>query len=274
MPPVTSNIHPTAIIHEDAKIGKNVTIGPYTIIGKKTTIGDNTYIGPHCVIENTIMGENNEFIASAFVGVKPQDLSYNGMESMVVMGNGNQIRECVTIHRSTSMEVPTKIGNNCLFMANSHVAHDCQIANRVILVNSCGVAGHVIIEDNAILSGLSAVHQFVRIGKLSMLSGLSGLPLDMPPFCRATGTRAKLAGLNTVGLRRAGLTREAITALKKAYMKLFVSNEHTMAETIEILKKDNPTPEVMHLITFCENTKRGLIAARKKKGAQEDDSDE
>ncbi|MDR1684043.1 MAG: acyl-ACP--UDP-N-acetylglucosamine O-acyltransferase [Elusimicrobiota bacterium] len=265
------SIHPTAIVHESAKIGKNVTIGPYTIIGKKTTIGDNTFIGPHCVIENTQMGQNNEIIASAFIGVKPQDLSYDGMESMVVIGSGNQIRECVTIHRSTSLERPTKVGDKCLFMANSHVAHDCVIGSNVILVNSAGVAGHVEIQNNAILSGLSAVHQFVRIGRLSMLSGLSGLVLDLPPFCRATGTRAKLAGLNTVGMRRGGLSRDAVKAVKEAYRVLFLS-KNTLRESIERLKKTNPPPEVTEIINFCENSKRGITSARKRgAGAGADD---
>ena len=256
------NIHPSAIIDSSAKIGKNVQIGPYTIIGKNVEIGEGTKIGPYCVIENTKMGKNNELIGSAFIGVKPQDLSYKDLDSRVIMGDNNKIRENVTIHRATSLETPTTIGNNCLLMANSHVAHDCVLGNNIILVNNCGVAGHVHICDNAILSGMTAVHQFVRIGRFSMLSGLSGLPLDMPPFCRATGTRAKLVGLNTVGLRRAGWTREQISAVKNAYKKLFLDTTHTMKETLDILEKDNPTAEVKELIDFCRNTKRGITSAR------------
>lgn len=267
-----AKIHPTAIIDPSAKIGAEVTIGPYTIIGKNTTIGDNTYIGPHCVIENTIMGTGNEVIASAFIGVKPQDLSYNGVESMVVMGNGNKVRECVTIHRSTSLDNPTKIGSNCLFMANSHVAHDCQLGNRIILVNSAGIAGHVHIDDGAILSGMVAVHQFVRIGKLAMVSGLSGLPLDIPPFCRASGGRAKLVGLNIVGLRRAGFKREAIKAIKDAYKLLFLST-NTLKESLQILKDGNPVPEVQEMINFCEQSQRGITSARMR-GASAQDDDE
>lgn len=268
-----AKIHPTAIVDADAKIGNNVEIGPYTIIGKRVTIGDNTKIGPYCVIENTTMGKNNDVIASAFIGVKPQDLSYNGMESMVVIGDGNKIRECVTIHRSTSMEQPTTIGNNCLLMANSHVAHDCILGNRIILVNCVGIAGHVHIDDGAIVSGLAAAHQFVRIGKYSMVSGLSGLTLDMPPYCRATGGRAKLVGLNTVGLVRNGFSKEAIRNIKNAYRELFLSNR-TLKESIELLKSSNPAPEVMELITFCENTKRGLTSARikaRQRGEQDDE---
>ncbi len=256
-----AKIHPTAIIDASAKIGENVSVGPYTIIGKNTTIGDNTNIGPYCVIENTTMGSGNEIIASAFIGVKPQDLSYNGVESMVVMGNNNKVRECVTIHRSSFIDKPTKIGNSCLFMANSHVAHDCQLGNNIIMVNNAAIAGHVIVDDGAILSAMVAAHQFVRIGKYAMVSGLSGIPLDIPPFCRAVGGRAKLVGLNTVGLRRAGFTRETIKAIKDAYKQLFLST-NTMRESIEILKAANPCKEVLDLVAFCEATKRGITAAR------------
>ncbi|MDR0646404.1 MAG: acyl-ACP--UDP-N-acetylglucosamine O-acyltransferase [Elusimicrobiota bacterium] len=270
---MSQNIHPTAIIAPDAKIGNNVTICPYTIIGKKTTIGDGTWIGPYCVIENTLMGEKNEIISAASIGVKPQDLSYDGIESMVVMGSGNQIREGVTIHRATTLREPTSIGNNCLFMANSHVAHDCRLGDNVIMVNNSGAAGHVEIANNAILSGMVAVHQFVRIGRLAMISGLSGLPLDVPPFCRASGGRAKLVGINTIGLRRNGFTREMIFAVKNAYKTLFHSTR-TLKESIEILRTNNPTPEVLEIITFIENTKRGITAARRKKNQKETDVDE
>jgi UDP-N-acetylglucosamine acyltransferase len=267
-----SDIHPTAIIAPDAKIAEGVVIGPYAVIGKKTTIGAGTYIGPHCVIENTTMGEKNEIIAAAFIGVKPQDLSYDGIESMVGMGDGNQVREGVTIHRSTSLEHPTTIGSNCLFMANTHVAHDCVLGNNIIMVNNAGIAGHVAVADNAILSGMVAVHQFVRVGRLAMISGLSGLPLDVPPFCRASGGRAKLVGLNTVGLRRNGFNRDMIAAVKAAYKQLFHSTK-TLRESIEILRKNNPAPEVLEIIEFIENSKRGITAARRKKNKDFSDGD-
>ena len=227
-----SNIHPTAIIDPTAKIDPSTCVGPYTIIGPDVQIGKNNHIGPYCVIENTTMGDNNELIASCFIGVKPQDLSYkDGFESRVKIGSKNKIRECVTIHRSTKLEQPTVVGDSCLLMANSHVAHDCILSNNIILANCCGVAGHVRIADHAILSGLTGAHQFVRIGRLAMLSGLSGLMLDLPPFCYATGPRAKLAGINVIGLTRAGFSSDTIRAIKRAYMKLFVSSK-TMKENI------------------------------------------
>lgn len=268
-----TNIHPSAIIDPSAKIGKNVQIGPFVIIGKNTEIGEGTKIGPFCVIENTKMGKNNDLIGSAYIGVKPQDLSYNGLDSRVIIGDNNQIRENVTVHRATSLETPTTIGNNCLLMANAHVAHDCVLGNNIILVNNCGVAGHVHIANNVILSGMTAVHQFVRIGRFSMLSGLSGLTLDMPPFCRATGPRAKLVGLNTVGLRRAGFSREQISTIKTAYKKLFLDTAHTMKETLDILEKENPTPEVKELIDFCRGTKRGIMNARMRKAISGEDNE-
>jgi UDP-N-acetylglucosamine acyltransferase len=266
------DIHSTAIICDTAQIGEGTTIGPYTVIGKRVKIGKNNKIGPHCVIENAVMGEGNEVIASAFIGVKPQDLSYDdNMQSAVVIGNKNKIRECVTIHRATNLDKPTTIGDSCLLMANSHVAHDCILHNHIILANSVGVAGHVEIDDGAILSGMVGAHQFVRIGKLAMVSGLSGLPLDVPPFCYATGGRAKLAGINIVGLTRAKFSKEAIRAVKEAYKVLFLS-QNTMAESIKILKENNPATEVMELITFCENSKRGIMSARAKgKKTEEDD---
>lgn len=267
-------IHPTAIIDPSAKIGEGTVIGPFTIIGKNTVIGKNNKIGPSCIIENTTMGDENELIASCFIGVKPQDLSFQeGMESRVQMGNKNKIRECVTIHRATNLEQPTTIGDNCLLMANSHVAHDCVLGNNIILVNCCGVAGHVRIADHAILSGLTGIHQFVRIGRFAMLSGLSGLTLDLPPFCYATGTRAKLAGLNLVGLKRAGFKSETIRAIKHAYMELFLS-DRTMEESLKLLRSKPQVPEVVELIEFCESTKRGLTTSRAKSRKQKNEEDD
>ena len=267
-------IHPTAIIDPSAKIGEGTVVGPFTIIGKDTTIGKNNRIGPSCIIENTDMGDENELIGHCFIGVKPQDLSYkDGFESRVKIGNKNKIRECVTIHRSTKLEQPTVIGDSCLLMANSHVAHDCILGNNIILANSCAVAGHVRIADRAIMSGLTGLHQFVRVGRLAMLSGLSGLTLDLPPFCYATGTRAKLAGLNIIGLKRAGFSSETVRAIKKAYMELFLSSR-TLKESIEFLRSKPQVPEVMEMIEFCETTERGLTTPRKKTNKTEEDNDE
>lgn len=265
-----THIHPTAVIDPSAKIDPSTVIGPYTIIGPNVTMGKNNHIGPFCIIENTVMGDNNEVIAHASIGVKPQDLSYDGVESMVVMGNGNKIRECVTIHRSTSLETPTRLGNNCLLMANAHVAHDCQLGSNIILANCTGIAGHVHLADRVITSGMVGVHQFVRVGKLAMLSGGAMVPLDVPPYCTAQGERARLVGLNVVGMRRAGMGRDEIMAVKRAFKVLFRS-KLLLKDAIAQLEADNPTPAVQEMLDFCKNTKRGVTAAKRKINEANDD---
>lgn len=256
-----SNIHPTAIIDPAAKIDPTTTVGPYTIIGADVVIGKNNHIGPFCVIENTTMGDDNELIASSFVGVKPQDLSYNNEPTRVTIGNGNKIRECVTIHRSTKLDSPTSIGNNCLLMANSHIAHDCHLGNNIIIANSTGVAGHVVVEDRVVMSGMVGIHQFVRVGTMAMLSGGAMLPLDIPPYCIAQGERARLVGLNLVGMRRGGLSRETIAAIKQAYKQLFRSGKR-LEEAMKELEASHPCKEVQHMIDFCRASSRGVATAK------------
>lgn len=257
-----TNIHPTAVVDPSAQIDPSTQIGPYTVIGAGVIMGKNNKIGPFCVIENTTMGDNNELIASSFIGVKPQDLSYKDEPTRVTMGNGNQIRECVTIHRSTDVNCPTSIGNNCLLMANSHVAHDCHLGNNIIIANSTGIAGHVTVEDRVVMSGMVGVHQFARIGTMAMLSGGTMAPQDVPPYCIAQGERARLVGLNIVGLRRAGLARETIMAIKHAFKTLFRSGK-LLDQAIQELEASSPCPEVQHLLDFCKNSKRGITAAKR-----------
>ena len=264
-------IHPTAIIAPDAQIDPSTHIGPYTVIGPHVTIGKNNHIGPFCLIENTVMGDNNELIAHATLGVKPQDLHYDdSMQSMVHIGNGNKIRECVTIHRSTNTQTPTTIGNECLLMANSHVAHDCQLGSNIILGNCTGIAGHVHIADRVITSGMVGVHQFVRIGKLAMLSGGAMAPLDIPPYCTAQGERAKLVGLNIVGMRRLGMSREEIMAVKHAFKVLFRS-KMLLKDAIAQLEAENPIAPVQEMLDFCKNTQRGITAAKRKINQADDE---
>lgn len=267
---MTKNIHPTAVIDPTAQIDPSTVIGPYTVIGPDVVIGKNNHIGPHCVIENTTMGDNNELIASSFIGVKPQDLSYKDEHTRVVMGNGNKIRECVTIHRSTDVNVPTTIGNNCLLMANSHIAHDCHLGSNIIIANSTAVAGHITIEDRAVISGLIGIHQFSRVGTMAMLSGGTMVHQDVPPYCIAQGSRARLVGINLVGLRRNGLSREAILAIKRAYKALFRSGK-MLSEALAELEATSPCPEVQHLIDFCKNSKRGIVAAKRNMREHDDE---
>ncbi len=256
-----TNIHPTAVIDPTAKIDPTTTVGPYTVIGPNVVIGKNNKIGPFCVIENTTMGDGNELIASSFIGVKPQDLSYKNEPTRVTMGDGNQIRECVTIHRSTDINSPTSIGNHCLLMANSHIAHDCHLGNNIIIANSTGIAGHVIIEDRVVMSGMVGVHQFARIGTMAMLSGGTMSPLDVPPYCIAQGERARLVGLNIVGMRRGDLSRETILEIKRAYKFLFRSGKR-LADACAELEAQKPCAEVQHMIDFCKNSPRGITGAK------------
>ena len=265
-----SNIHPTAVIDPSAQIDPSTQIGPFVVIGPDVQIGKNNRIGPHCVIENTTMGDNNELIASCFIGVKPQDLSYKDEHTRVVMGNGNKIRECVTIHRSTFVDKPTTVGNNNLLLANSHVAHDVQRGNNVIIANSTGIAGHVIIEDRAVISGMVGVHQFARIGSLAMVSGGTMATLDIAPYCIAEGNRAKLIGINIIGLRRAGFSREVIMEIKRAFKHLFRTHK-TLEEAMAELQAANPCKEVQHMIDFCRSSKRGLTRAKLSASEKDDE---
>ena len=265
-----TNIHPTAVVDPSAKIDPSTVIGPYTVIGKDVVIGKNNHIGPFCVIENATLGDNNELVASVFIGVKPQDLSYKDEPTRVVIGNGNKLRECVTIHRSTDVKVPTTVGNNCLLMANSHVAHDCHLGSNIIIANSTAMAGHIVIEDKAVVSALIGVHQFSRIGTMAMISGLSGVHQDVPPYCMAQGERARLVGLNLVWMRRNGIPRENILAVKRAFKVLFRSGK-LLKDAIQELEATHPCAEVQHLVDFCKASTRGIVAAKRSMRENDDE---
>ena len=255
-------IHPTAIVHPNSSIADDAEIGPYVIIEENVTIGRGTTIGPHTVIGRwTEIGENNAIFHMASDGVAPQDLKYKGEACWTRIGNGNLIREFATIHRGTVTGCSeTVIGNNNLFMAYSHVAHDCRIGNEVVMANAATLAGHVVVQDCVIIGGLSAIHQFVTIGSYVMLGGGSLVSNDVPPFMIVTteGRDAKLRGLNLVGLKRRGFSEATIANLKKAYRVLYISGLR-QAEALDSLKADYPDcPEVMQLVTFIESSERGV----------------
>jgi len=234
---MTATIHPTAIIEKGAKIGKNVAIGPYSIIGKDATIGDNTIIKSSVVIEGiTQIGKNNTIFQFASIGAIPQDLKFSGEPSKTIIGDNNQIREFVTINAGTKGGImETKVGNNCLLMAYCHIAHDCIVGNNVVLANSATLAGHVVIEDNVIIGGLSAIRQFVRIGKGAIIGGMSGVENDVIPYGAVMGERARLSGLNLVGLKRQNFDKVEINALRGFYKKLFDKNEQSFNQKIDSL---------------------------------------
>ncbi|MFI5362235.1 MAG: acyl-ACP--UDP-N-acetylglucosamine O-acyltransferase [Elusimicrobiota bacterium] len=253
-------IHPTAVVDASAKVDPSAEIGPYAIVGPEAVIGARTRIGAHAVVEHTTLGADNVLHAGCYVGTPPQDLKYAGEKTRLVMGDKNVVRECVTMNRGTAQGGGvTRIGSNCLFMACSHIAHDCQVGNGVIVVNAVLLAGHVHIGDGAVLGGVCAIHQFVRIGRYAMLGGASMNANDVLPFATTQGDRASLRGLNMLGMRRGGFSREAMAAVKGAYKTLFLSGL-TQADALARLKSSNPVKEVREWIDFIESAgKRGVM---------------
>jgi UDP-N-acetylglucosamine acyltransferase len=256
-------IHPTALIHPGAELADGVEVGPYAVIGSHVRIGRGTTVGAHAVIDGwTEIGEDNQIFHMASVGAAPQDLKYKGEETWLKIGNRNIIREFATLHRATTADTgSTIVGDGNMFMAYSHVAHDCCIGNNVIMANSATLAGHVTVEDYVIFGGLSAVHQFTRIGAHAMIGGGTLIGTDIPPFTIATGglrRDAQLRGLNLIGLKRRGFSDETIANLKKAY-KLLVLSGLKLPEVIERIKAElPPSPEINHFVEFIEHTKRGI----------------
>lgn len=253
-------IHETAIINQGAVIGDNVAIGAYAVIGKEVTIGDNCIIKSHALVTgNTVIGKDNIIFSFAVVGEVPQDLKYHGEKSKLIIGDNNRIREHVTIHLGTETgRMLTSIGNNCLLMIGSHVAHDCVIGNNVILANNATLAGHVEVNDYAIVGGLSAIHQFVRIGKHAMIGGMSGVENDVIPYGTVMGERAFLAGLNLVGLKRRGFDRESIHALRNFFKKLFVeNNDGSFTNKLEELSGTFDQQVVKDVIDFIKSQNSG-----------------
>ncbi|RUM55676.1 MAG: acyl-[acyl-carrier-protein]--UDP-N-acetylglucosamine O-acyltransferase [Nautilia sp.] len=257
-------IHKTAIIEEGAKIGENVEIGAYAYIGKNVTIGDNTKIHHHANIEGvTTIGEGNEIFPYASVGTAPQDLKYNGEDTELIIGDYNKIREFTLINTGTIQDNgKTIIGNNNLFMGYVHVAHDCVIGNYCIFANAATLAGHVHIDDGAVVGGMTPIHQFVHIGSLAMVAGASAVSQDVPPFCMVEGNRAKLRGLNLTGLRRKFENKKDIDEVKRAYKELFESGK-PLKETAKEIFETTENIYVKKLAEFVINSKRGIAYDRK-----------
>lgn len=253
-------IHSTAVIDKSAEIASGVEIGPYAVIGKGVIIGEGTKIGAHAVIEGPArIGRECRIFPFASIGSIPQDLKFRGEHTELIIGDRNTFREFVTVNRATAGGGgKTVIGSDGLFMAYSHIAHDCHIGDFVIMANAATLAGHITIEDHAIIGGLVAVHQFVRIGAYAMVAGFSGVSQDIPPYILASGNRTRLYGLNIVGLRRHGFNPETIAKLKMAYRILFRSGL-PMSKAVEKVKKEiQGCVEVDHLISFIEGSKRGI----------------
>ncbi len=255
-----TNIHNTAIIHKGAEIDEDVTIGPYCIIGEKVKIGSGSILHNNVVIEGkTEIGQNNEIFPFTTIGLPPQDLKYEGQDTGVKIGNNNTIREYITIHRgSVGGDGYTSIGDNNFLMAYVHIAHDCKVGNNVIMANAATLGGHVEVEDHVVIGGIVAVHQFTRIGAYSMIGGFSGVGQDVPPYMTASGPRASLYGLNSIGLKRKGFSDETISELKQAYKILF-REKLSLKDALRKIQEELPyTDEIAHLIDFINKNRRGI----------------
>jgi len=253
-------IHPTAIIAPDAQLEEGVEIGPYSIIGADVKIGKHTIIGPHTVIDNyTHIGENCKIFQFCSIGAPPQDLKFGGEKTRAVIGNFNTIREFVTINRATSDDIGmTIIGDHNLLMAYVHIAHNCKLGNNIIMVNAAALAGHVHVEDHAIIGGLTGIHQFCHIGAHCMIGGASAVSKDVPPYTIAQGNHAKLFGLNLIGLKRRNFSENNIKAITEAYRIIFRSSLLLDAAIKKAEAEVEDLPEVRNFIKFIKESERGV----------------
>ncbi|MDD5254989.1 MAG: acyl-ACP--UDP-N-acetylglucosamine O-acyltransferase [Candidatus Omnitrophica bacterium] len=252
-------IHPTAIVSKKAKLGNDVGIGAYTLVGDNVSIGDGTTIGAHCVIDgNTAIGKACTFFTGVVAGSRPQDLKYKGETSFLEIGDNNIIREYSTLNLGTGEGGKTIVGSNNLIMAYSHVAHDCRVGSDCVIANNGTLAGHVTIGDKVVVGGLVAIHQFVRIGMLSIIGGCSKVVQDIPPYSTCDGHPARVYGLNLIGLRRHGISKESIHALNHAFKTLFNSGL-SPKHALEALEKDGRLcKEVAFLAEFMKSSERGV----------------
>jgi len=260
-----ANVHPTAFVDKQAELDEDVVVSAFAYIGPKVYIGKGTIIKPHTYIEeNTKIGKNNIIGPYAVIGAPPQHLEYKGEETWLEIGDGNIIREFATIHRGTAKDQGlTRIGNNCMLMSYVHIAHDCFVEDNVIMANGATLGGHVRVGKRVVMGGFSAVHQFCRIGAYAFIGAMSGVDKDVPPFVKVFGIPAKIQGLNLVGLRRAGFTKEDIRKLSQA-LGIFLDGPATLKEVITELKDVfGDDPLIAELITFLENPSRQGIMRRK-----------
>lgn len=253
-------IHPTAIISPEAGLAEGVEVGAYSMLESDVHIGKDTVIGSHVVIDtHTDIGEGNRVHPFACIGGAPQDLKFQGEVTRVIIGDHNIIREYVTIHRATAADIgKTVIGDRNLLMAYCHVAHNCSLGNNVVMSNAVNLAGHIHVEDFAIIGGMTGIHQFTRIGAHSFIGGASGVERDIPPYILASGNFAKPYGLNLVGLKRRGFSEETISTLKEAYRIVYRSSL-LLKDALEKIRNEVPDlPEVRHFTEFIENSPRGI----------------
>jgi UDP-N-acetylglucosamine acyltransferase len=256
-----TEIHPSAVVSEKAELGPGVSVGPSAIIGEGVRIGARTSVGPHALIEGlTEVGEDNTIGPFSYIGGPPQHTECHGEGTRLKIGDRNRIREYVTIHRGTEKgRGETHIGSDNFIMVGCHVAHDCILGNCIIMANQAQLAGHVEVEDYAVFGGLSGVHQYARVGESAMVAALAGVSLDAPPFSMVGGQRARLIGLNRVGLKRRGFSIDTIHAIREAYRIIFQSGKLLKEALGQAEQELGEVPEVGHLIEFIRRSERGVL---------------
>ncbi|HYC51970.1 MAG TPA: acyl-ACP--UDP-N-acetylglucosamine O-acyltransferase [Gemmatimonadaceae bacterium] len=257
---MSAQIHSTAIVSPKAEIAPDVIIGPFAVVGDGCVIAEGCTVGPHAVLErNVLLSRNVKIGVGSVLGGDPQDLKFKGEETTVEIGEGSTIREYSTINRGTVQSMKTSVGRGCFIMSYVHLAHDCHIGDGVIISNATQLAGHVTVEEKAILSGVSAVHQFALIGRYSFIGGCSRVAKDVPPYVKAVGNPVKLYGLNTVGLQRNGFSEDVIKELKRAY-RLFFKSELNVSQARERAQTElKQIPEVEEFLRFFERSDRGVV---------------
>jgi UDP-N-acetylglucosamine acyltransferase len=256
---MTTRIHPTALVDPKAELGADVEVGPYAFIGPNCIVGDGGVIQMRAVLEQNVrLGATVTVGIGSILGGAPQDLKFKGEDTTVEIGEGTTIREYVTINRGTSESMRTSTGKNCFLMSYVHLAHDCHLGDGVIISNGTQLAGHVRIDDRAIISGVCAVHQFVKIGRHAFVGGLSRVTKDIPPYVKAVGNPVKLYGLNSVGLQRSGFSETTVSELKKAY-RLFFRSDMNITQALEKATELQQSPEVKAFVAFVEESDRGVV---------------
>ncbi|HHY47803.1 MAG TPA: acyl-ACP--UDP-N-acetylglucosamine O-acyltransferase [Firmicutes bacterium] len=269
----TRRIHHTAVIHPSARLGRDVEVGPYCVIGPDVTIGDGTAIGAHTVIQGpAVIGKKCSISPFVCLGGEPQDVKYSGEKTGLFIGDENIIREFVTIHRGTPEgRGETRIGDRNMIMTYVHIAHDCLVGSGVILTGGCALAGHTVVEDEAVLGGMSGVHQFCRIGRMAMVGGMAKVVKDVPPFALVDGNPAKVIGLNVVGMRRHGVSQDSRASLRRAYRLLYESGLTVSQACLKISQEIPDCPEVQHLAAFLEASARGIMSYRGRSSGNPDE---
>ena len=255
-----TTIHPTAIVHPGAQLGENVVIGPYSIIGGHVALGDGTEVQSHVVVDgHTRIGRHCKLFPFACIGMLTQDLKYAGGTTYAEIGDHTTLREFSTVHTGTRDGEVTRIGQKCLIMAYVHVAHGCRVGNEVIMSNAVQLAGEVEVDDMAIISGMTGVHQFTRIGRMAMIGAASKIAQDVPPYMLADGHRARLIGLNVVGLRRNGFSQEQRTRIKQVY-RLILRSGLRLDEGLQRAEAEYPGPETARIVAFMRASRRGIVS--------------